>query len=118
MPSSSAPSTRELDADAPAPAAVPVGSLRFSAPIRSITQSPTKNVKAPAVSPTTTGTAPARSYAAPVNSKATALISTPTPNPITNPTSRIGTDRNRPTNAPISREAPPTNPQKAASSTC
>ncbi|MFL5913493.1 MAG: hypothetical protein ACJ768_23380, partial [Gaiellaceae bacterium] len=46
-----------MDADAPAPAAVPVGSLRFSAPIRSITQSPTKNVSAPAVSPITTGTA-------------------------------------------------------------
>ena len=40
MPSNSAPSTSAVAADEPAPASVPVGSLRFSAPLRSISQSP------------------------------------------------------------------------------
>ena len=40
MPSNSAPSTSAVAADEPAPASVPVGTLRFSAPLRSISRSP------------------------------------------------------------------------------
>ena len=40
MPSNSAPRTSAVAADEPAPVPVPVGSFRFSAPFRSMNQSP------------------------------------------------------------------------------
>src|SRR5919107_509030 len=116
IPSSRAPRTRAVDAD-PDASSVPVGSLRSAPPLCSSTQSPPKNVMEPAASPRTTGHAPDRSYAAPVSSKATALMSTPTPNPMTSPTIRSGTAANSPMSAPMSSEPPPTKPQNAASST-
>src|SRR5262245_21559795 len=65
--------------------------------------------------PTTTGTAPAASNASSVRSKATALISTPAPNPITRPMALGGVRTVSPTTAPTISANPPTKPQNAAS---
>ncbi len=88
MPSSSAPRTSAI-----APPALAwvcwVGLLRRCPPRESMTQSPAKKTRAPATRPDTVAACPAPSKPSRVSSKATALMSTPAPKPMTNPMVRV-----------------------------
>lgn len=90
MPSSNAPSTSAV-----APPAETwvwlMGLLRRCPPRWSMSQSPMKNVAAPAHSPPMTEPEPPDSNASSVSSNDTALMSTPAPKAMTSPSSRVDT---------------------------
>ena len=96
--------------------------LRSAPPIRSIHQSPAKNVRAPSASPPPTArrppsSEPTRCTASAASSNATALMRTPAPNAITRPSARCGIGRHITSSPPMRSEEAAIPPQTNASVT-
>jgi anti-anti-sigma regulatory factor len=113
MPSSTMPRTI---AGAEPAACAPPESLRSAPPRRSMTESPTKKVSAPANRPKATPPLPADVVtASSTRSKATALMSTPAPKAMMRPRARREIGRVSARAPPTASDDPATSPQSSAS---